>query len=611
MSFEEKYYREELDYLRQLGKLLAREKPHLANFLTEKEGDPDVERLLEAFAFMSGRLRQKLEDEFPEFTHGLIRMLWANYLRPVPAMTVIAYEPEASQLKTPVQVCRNELISTRKARSTVQERKTLSEDNDGSEPLPVCHFTLARDLWLQPLRIQDIRNASSQKEGIIDISFATDSNVSPDMLDLNKVSFWLANEDDYTRHQLYLWFCECLMDAELIAGERHLPLPDLWLDAAGFESRDALLPWPKNVHSGYRILQEYFCYPEAFFFFHLRDVATLPDDFPVSAFTLRLHFNRPLSADIKLRRDSLRLHCSPAINLFTHYAEPVRPDGRRVEYPLRASNRQPDAYDIFQISAVTSKVKSASDNPGSQIRIWPEFESFQHQVEYSRQREVVYWHHRTKTSLFHRGLDHTIAFIHADGSLPDGSRFIDDIITTSLICTNRMLPTRLHTGDICVAVNKNPAVASFQNVTRPTQPLYPVTDGDMHWSLISAMNLNYLSLLDRETLIQILRTFDLPGVHHPQRARLSRQKLDAIEKLETKPVDRLFKGVSVRGLATTLWIRPDPFACEGEIYLLGTVLSHFFALYASINSYHCLKIINTESRESWEWQEKMGQHALI
>lgn len=611
MSFEEKYYREELDYLRQLGKLLAREKPHLANFLTEKEGDPDVERLLEAFAFMSGRLRQKLEDEFPEFTHGLIRMLWANYLRPVPAMTVIAYEPEASQLKTPVQVCRNELISTRKVRSTIQDRKTLSEDNDGSEPLPVCHFTLARDLWLQPLRIQDIRNASSQKEGVIDISFATDSNVSPDMLDLNKVSFWLANEDDYTRHQLYLWFCECLMDAELIAGERHLPLPDLWLDAAGFESRDALLPWPKNVHSGYRVLQEYFCYPEAFFFFHLRNVATLPDDFPVSAFTLRLHFNRPLSADIKLRRDSLRLHCSPAINLFTHYAEPVRPDGRRVEYPLRASNRQPDAYDIFQISAVTSKVKSASDNPGSQIRNWPEFESFQHQVEYSRQREVVYWHHRTKTSLFHRGLEHTIAFIHADGSLPDGSRFNDDIITTSLICTNRMLPTRLHTGDICVAVNKNPAVASFHNVTRPTQPLYPVTDGDMHWSLISAMNLNYLSLLDRETLIQILRTFDLPGVHHPQRARLSRQKLDAIEKLETKPVDRLFKGVPVRGLATTLWIRPDPFACEGEIYLLGTVLSHFFALYASINSYHCLKIINTESRESWEWQEKMGQHALI
>ncbi len=479
MAFEERYYREELDYLRQLGKLLAQEKPHLAHFLAEKEGDPDVERLMEAFAFMSGSLRQKLEDEFPEFTHGLIRMLWANYLRPVPAMTVIAYEPKTDQLKVPVQVCRNELIRSRSEKSALAAQKVLSDNHDKIVSSVACHFTLARDIWLQPLRILDTRNASSLKEGIIDISFTADNNVSPAMLDLNKITFWLGNEDDYTRHQLYLWFCECLMDAELIAGEYRLPLPDLWLEAAGFENQDALLPWPKNVHSGYRVLQEYFCYPEAFFFFHLRDVAPLPDDFPVSAFTLRLHFNRPLPADIKLRQDSLRLHCTPAINLFTHYAEPVRPDGRIAEYPLRASHRHPDAYDIFQISTVTSKVKvsGTESNPGSQARVWPEFESFQHQMEYSRQREVVYWHHRTKTSLFHRGLEHSIAFVHADGSIPDSSRFNDDVITTSLICTNRMIPARLHIGDICVAVNKNPAVASFHNVTRPTQPLWPVTDG--------------------------------------------------------------------------------------------------------------------------------------
>jgi type VI secretion system protein ImpG len=37
----------------------------------------------------------------------------------------------------------------------------------------------------------------------------------------------------------------------------------------------------------------------------------------------------------------------------------------------------------------------------------------------------------------------------------------------------------------------------------------------MHWSLISSMNLNYLSLLDREALIQVMH-FDLPGTHHPQ-----------------------------------------------------------------------------------------------
>lgn len=606
MAFEERYYREELDYLRQLGKLLAQEKPYLARFLAEKEGDPDVERLLEAFAFLSGGLRQKLEDEFPEFTHGLINMLWPNYLRPVPAMTVIEYQPR-KELQTFVQVCRDELIKTGKSdRSQTGAQGALTSGENTS--LPVCHFTLARDTWLQPLLVQDVRNTSSLKAGAIEIDFFTEGNISPRAIDLNKLTFWLGNEDDYTRHQLYLWFSEHLVDAELVAGERRLALSDLWLEAAGFESEDALLPWPKNVHVGYRVLQEYFCYPESFFFFHVKDAALLPDDFPVGAFTLRLHFNLPLPADIKLRKASLRPYCTPAVNLFAHHSEPVRPDDSAPQYPLRASQQNPESYDIFQITSVSSKESGSGQS--RKFRLWPEFEGFQHQIEYNRQREVVYWHHRTKTSLFHQGLEHSIAFVHANGDIPEHTRLDGEVFTASLVCTNRMLPASLHIGDICEAVNKNPAVASFSNVMRPTRPLYPMTDGNMHWSLISCMNLNYLSLLDREALIQVLRTFDLPGIHHPQQARLSSQKLDAIEKMASRPVDRLFKGVPVRGLSTTLWINPAPFVCEGEIYLLGTVLSYFFALYASINSFHCLKIINTESQESWEWQHT-GQHALM
>ncbi|MGL5700402.1 MAG: type VI secretion system baseplate subunit TssF, partial [Kluyvera sp.] len=154
MAFEERYYHEELDYLRQLGKVLAQEKPHLARFLSEKEGDPDVERLLEAFAFLSGGLRQKLEDEFPEFTHGLINMLWPNYLRPVPSMTVIEYQPAAAQLSAPIQVCRDELISSDVSRTASSGRKILAENNTSS--LPVCHFTLAHDIWLQSLAIRDV-----------------------------------------------------------------------------------------------------------------------------------------------------------------------------------------------------------------------------------------------------------------------------------------------------------------------------------------------------------------------------------------------------------------------------------------------------------------------
>lgn len=104
MEFEERYFREELDYLRQLSKLLATEKPHLARFLAEKDADPDIERLLEGVAFLTGNLRQKIEDEFPELTHGLIKMLWPNYLRPVPAMTLIEYTPDMDKSSVPVLI---------------------------------------------------------------------------------------------------------------------------------------------------------------------------------------------------------------------------------------------------------------------------------------------------------------------------------------------------------------------------------------------------------------------------------------------------------------------------------------------------------------------------
>lgn len=610
MPFEERYYREELDYLRQLGKLLAREKPHLARFLAEKEGDADVERLFEAFAFLSAGIRQKIEDEFPELTQSLINMLWPNALRPVPSMTVIEYNPLAAKLSAPLLIGRDELICSGSQSQWSTEPSALLEESPPTRP--ACHFTLARDIWLQPLFISDVSNNSSLKKGVIDIAFFTEGHVASSALDLSKVTFWLGNEDNYTRQQLYLWFSEQLMDAEFIAGDYRLPLPELWLDSAGFEREEALLPWSKNVYNGFRVLHEFLCYPESFFFFTLRGAPTLPEDFPLKAFTLRLHFAKPLPVDIKLHKHSLRLHCAPAINLFTHPAEPITPDGDTRQYSLQASHRTPEDYDIFQVKSVFSTEEAADNMPiqNSATVELPEFQGFQQQMEYAHERKTVYWHHQTKTSLFHQGQEHFIAFVHADGSVTESALLKDKALTASLICTNRMHPASLYPGDICVAVDKNPAVASFGNITRPTQPLYPVTDVSLQWSLISCMNLNYLSLLDKEALIQILRTFDLPGIHSSQQTLLAAEKLDAIERMETHPADRLFKGIPVRGLSTTLWIDPTPFGCEGEIYMLGSALSHFFSLYASVHSFHYLKVINTKSQESWLWLHP-GQHALM
>lgn len=317
MEFEERYFREELDYLRQLSKLLATEKPHLARFLAEKDADPDIERLLEGVAFLTGNLRQKIEDEFPELTHGLIKMLWPNYLRPVPAMTLIEYTPDMDKSSVPVLIPRNEQFTTNAGEIRVDE--VLPSDAKKEEP-PPCTFTLCRDIWLLPVRLEQIENRSTTRNGVINITFSVAPGTDFRTLDLNKLRFWLGNDDNYTRDQLYLWFCEYLQGADLTVGEQHIRLPEFMLKAVGFEPQDAMLPWPKNVHSGYRILQEYFCYPDAFLFFDLCGCPALPDGLQAEFFTLQLRFSRPLPVDIRLRRDSLRLYCAPAINLFIHHA---------------------------------------------------------------------------------------------------------------------------------------------------------------------------------------------------------------------------------------------------------------------------------------------------
>ena len=68
-----RFYRDELSFLRLQGREFADAHPQLTRFLSEQSTDPDVERLLEGFAFLTGKLREKVEDEFPEITFRLVR----------------------------------------------------------------------------------------------------------------------------------------------------------------------------------------------------------------------------------------------------------------------------------------------------------------------------------------------------------------------------------------------------------------------------------------------------------------------------------------------------------------------------------------------------------
>ena len=84
-----KYYERELAFIRQMGAQFAKDYPKIAGRLRlspEVSHDPHVERLIEAFAFLTARIRFKLEDDFPEIAQSLLDVVYPHLLAPVPSM---------------------------------------------------------------------------------------------------------------------------------------------------------------------------------------------------------------------------------------------------------------------------------------------------------------------------------------------------------------------------------------------------------------------------------------------------------------------------------------------------------------------------------------------
>ncbi|WP_421300760.1 type VI secretion system baseplate subunit TssF [Aeromonas veronii] len=588
MSLEH-YFRDELAFLRLQGREFADSYPELTRFLSEQNTDPDVERLLEGFAFLTGNLRAKIEDEFPELTHGLLNMLWPNYLRPVPSMTIMQFSVIPGAIAQPALV-----------------RQGCQLDS-----LPIddvtCHFQTCHDAWVYPAEMRQITAQSGNDLSTISLDIALHAPLPLSELQLEKLRFFLGG-DSYTAYELYFWLSNQLSHIELEIDGKRFRQEAKALKSVGFERDDALLPYPNNVYSGYRILQEYFCFPESFLFFELSGGEWPKQPLPVSEFKIHFCFDRPLPAELKIRPDSFMLNCVPAINLFQHDSEPVNLNGRQAEYPLKASYRYADSFEIFSVDQVEGWVEGNMGRSRGTPRIYQPFESFQHQIERAKQRLALYYRVRVRESVSGDGFEHSLSFVRGDETTTVD---LDESISVTLTCTNRSRAARLKVGSICVPTGSSPSFATFRNLIRPTRPLRPALDGSLHWTLISNLSLNYVSLLRRDALVQVLRTYDFPALHDKQAEQASRKRLVGIEEIETKPVDRLVRGMPVRGLKSVLSIRQSAFGSEGELYLFSTVLAHFFSLYASVNAFHLLEVVNLDNKERYQWPVQIGQHSLM
>jgi type VI secretion system protein ImpG len=594
LSFN-RYYQTELAALRQLGRQFAERNPALAPFLGQTGSDPDVERLLEGFAFLTGRLRQKLDDELPELTHSLMQLLWPNYLRPFPAMSMVQFHP-----------------STQPGTGVVIKRGTAVE----SEPVEgtTCRFQTCYATHVLPLEPSTLTFASQGDGVVLDLYLRMTCDGHLGELQLSTLRLHLGGDRAVSR-VLYLGVLRQLASLKLsvLDADGHVlcnasgrpvewSIPVDRVHPVGFAEHEALIPYPLNTFRGYRYLQEYFVFPDKFMFVDvgLEVLRSLPEDMLQQArgCLLRMELASPELQHLRPTLDNFKLYCTPVVNLFEQDALPIRLTGKEDEYLVMPSDAGPGHCSVYSVDKVTGWRPGAL---GYQDYVM--FESFEHDSSFDLERTCPYYSVRQRSSIHGDGLETWLRF---DPLALEKH----ETISLELTCTNNNLPSRMPAQGICRFAEGGPDFMRFRNITLPTPSYSPPVNGDFLWKLISNMSLNYLSLANIEALKAVLQTYDLPRYYDKQAENVSRKRLDGLKSISHQPVDRLFHGLPIRGVRTDLIIDPQDLSGEGNLFLFASVLNEFFALYASLNSFHELHVKSTQG-EHYSWTPRVGQQPLL
>ena len=596
MSFNH-YYQSELTALRQLGKRFAERSPALAPFLGQSGRDPDVERLLEGFAFLTGRLRQKLDDELPELTHSLMHLLWPNYMRPLPAFSMLQFDP----LKRP-------------GPALPVPRHTPVE----SKPIQgvTCRFRTCFATEVLPLALNGLDYSVKGDGALLSLRLEMSADGHLGDLDLKQLRLHLAGER-YISQLLYLSLLRHLGGIQLVlldgtgkplqdAQGQAVPALKLGADQVqpvGFDEDQALIPYPLNTFRGYRYLQEYFAFQDKFLFVDVHGLDALkrlPQELLKQARGIELRFDIHKAGVQRIRPtlDNVRLYCTPVVNLFAHDAIPIRLDGKQDQYLLLPSEFDSQHCGVFSVDRVTGW------KPGGKgYEEYVPFESFEHDASFDVPVARPHYSVRQQPSMLGDGLETYLSF---------GLRNLDqhETLSIELTCTNQNLPRQLGLGDICLPCEDTPEFLTFRNISAVTPSYAPPLHRDFLWKLISNMSLNYLSLANVEALKVILETYDLPRYYDQHAEKVSKRLLNGLKSISHQHVDRLHRGLPVRGVRTELKINPEGYVGEGDLFLFATVLNEFFALYASLNSYHELHVRSTQG-EVYQWTPRMGQQPLL
>jgi type VI secretion system protein ImpG len=578
------YYNRELSYIRKHAARFAEAHPKVAARLrlaADGSEDPHVERLLQGFAYLTARVRHKLDDEFPEITQALLNVLYPHYLAPIPSCAIVRLDLAEGQneLTAGVVVERGEAIET----ETIQGAP--------------CRFRTAYPVTVFPIDVRTASIASAPftapptpragtAQAVLRVVVGCRSpNVRFRDLGLKRLRFFLRGQTQHVQKLYELLFNHAVEVAFANRPDDRGAVavgPDA-LRPVGFDRDESLLPYPPRSFVGYRLLTEFFAFPQKFLFVDV-DVPAAALARGENQLELFVYLNRQ-AADLEpnITADTFELGCTPMVNLFSQMAEPIRLNQQEPEYRVIPDQQRPMAHEVYSVDRVRA---TAPD--GREAEYVPFFS-----VKHGRlDNQGPYWHASRRlavdaipagdTPSVDRGTEVYLSLVDLgfDPAVP--ADWIAHVETT---CMNRDLPARLPFGGGQPRLQLSGgggAVSRLTCLTAPTPTLRTHLKEEGLWRLVSHLTLNHLSVSEgpdgADALREILYLYDFTD------SAVTRGMIEGLRSISAKRVLGRSSGAVCRGVEVGIEFDEDRFTGNG-LYLFASVLDRFLTLYTSVNTF--------------------------
>ena len=617
------HYNTELRHLREMAGEFATEFPKIAGRLAlDKEAkevcpDPYVERLLEGFAWLAARIHLKFDAEFPRFTQSLFETVYPHYLSPIPSMAVVRFDPEPNDSAL--------------AAGVVIPRGTLLRSSLGKGERTTCTFQTAHPVRLLSIRLTEARYFTRdlaelnlprdvgckaalrlRLEATIPVPFAE--------IALEPLSFFLRGADEFPAmiyEQIFAHGMGLALQAPAERGKTLAVLPRDCIRRVGFAEDEAMLPPSPRSFEGYRLLREYFAFPQRFLFFGISGFGDVLKRCSGQQLDLVIPFDGvDTRLENRLNASSFELFCTPAINLFSKSLDRIALSDRFTEFHVVPDHNRPLDFELFELQSVTGY----GAEPGDEH----EFRPFYLAKDTDSGSSAFYTINRVprvltaKEKQFGRRSSYAGTEVYLSLVDANSAPYRTDLKQLGIkgLCTNRHLPIQMATGvgRTDFTMDENAPVTSIRCLSGPTLPRPSQAEGRFSWRLISHLALNYLSLLDTSAEEGAAGLRDILRLYADVTDRQAIRQIEGLLKIQPRPIIRRVPIAGpitfARGLEITLTFDENAFEGTG-VFILGAVLEQFFAKYVSLNSF-TETVIKTQQRgEIMRWPSQMGRRQII